>query len=171
MKWEVSLEVGSMAYSTNSYLKMQISTCFWIWNEWYLLRRNNTRFYVDLGVGVGSMPEIALSRVTFERKLRQVWGPNDLDLSLLQYLWGFCSGTWELNRICAVANIVQSWVILTCKRLWLWSRPLKFEPHARWNRILISHLLFSLLFFFSERILLFARKCDQWLETSRPFLK
>jgi hypothetical protein len=35
-----------------------------------VLRRNNTRFYVDLGVG--SMPEIALLPVKFLRKFRQV---------------------------------------------------------------------------------------------------
>jgi hypothetical protein len=104
MKWEVSLEVGSMAYIIIHTLKMQISMCFGIWNEWYLLRRNNTRFYVNLGVG--SMPEIALSRVTYKRKFQQVWGPKDLDLSYWQHLWGFRSGAWELNPNCAVANIV-----------------------------------------------------------------
>jgi hypothetical protein len=57
-----------------------------------VLCRNNTRFYVDLGVGI--MPEIALSPVKFLRKFRQVWG---------QYLWGIRSGTWELNpNNCAV---------------------------------------------------------------------
>jgi hypothetical protein len=29
MKWEVSQEVGSMAYSTNSYLKMSDFYVFW----------------------------------------------------------------------------------------------------------------------------------------------
>ena len=35
MKWEVSLEVGSMAYSTNSYLKIADFYVFWDW-KWVI---------------------------------------------------------------------------------------------------------------------------------------
>jgi hypothetical protein len=61
------------------------------------------------------MPEIALSRVTFERKFRQVWGPKDLDLCYWQYLWGFRSGAWELNPKLSVITPISCsrFIILT----------------------------------------------------------
>ena len=54
MKWEVSLEVGSRAHSINSYLKMQISTCFGeIWNGCYLFVRAKKTFQMNLNyVGI-----------------------------------------------------------------------------------------------------------------------